>query len=126
MNISTTTFGLRQLPAHKCAACFVIVPIRDPGIGQQARRNEFEHLPFAEELAHSVDVQLSIPGSEAPFSSRPRVHLKELGLAFVIAPPAQQLPGIGERLKYPLGWCIDVYFANDCILIGGENGLCHS
>ena len=76
--------------------------------------------------SHAVDGQSTLPGSEAPLTSRPCIHFKELGRALVAVPPAHQLPGIGERLKYPLRRGVDVNFADDCVLIEGNDSFCHS
>ena len=93
-------FGGRQFPAHDGSPSFVVVPVRDPGVGQQTRRIEFQHFSFAKELAHAIDVQLALLGSEAPFAARTRIHFKELGLTFLAVPPEHQLLWIGDRLKY--------------------------
>ena len=102
------------------------MPVRNPGVGQHPRRIEFQYFALAKELVYTIDVQIGFPGSESPFASGARIHFKELGLAFVAIPPELELPGIGESLKYPLCRRVDIYFADDRILIGSNHCLCHS
>jgi hypothetical protein len=110
-------FGRRQLPAHDCAAGFVVVPISDPRVGQQARRIEFEHFALAKELAYSVDVQIGLLSSEAPLPSGACIHLKKFGGTLFAVPPANHLLGIDERLKHALGRSGNFDFADNRVLL---------
>jgi hypothetical protein len=100
----------------------MIVPVTQPGVGQQTRRIELGELSVGFEVGHSVHHNLSagIAGLKPPFAALASVHLPKRSLADVVAPPAYELRRIGKRSKYPIRRRVDFDFPDNGILIGRD------
>src|ERR1700680_2458471 len=67
----------RELPADHGAARGIVVPIRDPGVGEYAGRSVLEDLPVTLELAYVVHDDRAFFGGVAVVAAEARIHLPE-------------------------------------------------
>jgi len=79
------------------------MPVRNPGVGEKARRIDLQHFALALEFVHAVHGQGALPSGVAIAPSGPGLELEELGWAGFTGPPLPQLLGINQRPKNTLG-----------------------
>jgi hypothetical protein len=110
-------FFRRQIVADYCAPRFVVVPIRDPGIGQQAGRIIFDDFAFALEIAYAIDTESGLRVLIAKFTAAAGFQFEFLHAAVFAGPPGHYLLRVDQGVEYSLGRSGYEDFAYHCVLI---------
>ena len=110
--------GGRELPADDGGVGNVLVPVREPRIGENAGRIVLDNFPVTLELADTVHHDGAFFSGVTVMAAEARVHLPELRGTFRGGEPALEFSGAGQSLKDAVGGRRDFNLADDRVLIG--------
>jgi len=82
---------------------FVVVPVGDPGVDEDARGIVLEDLPMTFKFANVVSPRLCLSPVVAVPPAKARIHFPQMRWIGWIGEPEPELGGIGQRLKDALG-----------------------
>src|SRR5579862_106262 len=116
----------REFPPDHGVVIWGIVPVTDPGIGENAGRIKFDDLAVTLELTYAIHDVGSLIDRVAVATTGTGIHLPVMNGVLGTGEPARELGGVGEGLKNARRRRGDLNLADDGVLIGCNDSCGHS